>query len=279
MSFVRNTIASSAGMSQGTIAVGRRGSCPGRKQELLAPRHECDVDRGVDPLVRDIAGRAPAPCSRPLNSSKITSSIREPCRRGRVATIVRTSTTVDLRADAKKALRLVQRVCVDAAERIFPYSDDRVMRARERVIDRERSRHPCVSSQTLGLFDDHIGHLRMPIRRAHRTLRAMTSARGCSIKSVIRSGRSSMRGHDERDPDDSHDGVRIFCNSIVFRARGGATINPRLSFSDRCNQETMRHRQIPRFPEDALVGYLGRRLSKAGRSLVVSATSPLIVST
>ena len=102
----------------------------------------------------------------PLNSSKITSSMREPVSMSAVAMMVSEPPSSMLRAAPKKRFGLLQRVRVDAArEHLARRRHDRVVGARE-ARDRVEQDHDVllVLDQPLGLLDHHLGHLHVALR-------------------------------------------------------------------------------------------------------------------
>jgi hypothetical protein len=96
----------------------------------------------------------------PLNSSKITSSMREPVSTRAVAMMVSEPPSSMLRA-AEEALGLVQRVGVDAArEDLARRRHHGVVGAGEAGDRVEQDDHVLlVLDEALGLLDDHLGHL------------------------------------------------------------------------------------------------------------------------
>ena len=103
----------------------------------------------------------------PLNSSKMTSSMREPVSISAVAMMVSEPPSSMLRAAPKKRFGLLQRVRVDAArEDLARRRDDGVVGARE-ARDRVEQDHDValVLDEALGLLDDHLGDLHVARRR------------------------------------------------------------------------------------------------------------------
>ena len=103
----------------------------------------------------------------PLNSSKITSSMREPVSISAVATMVSEPPSSMFRAAPKKRFGPLQRVAVHAAR------EDLARRRHDRVVGARQARDRVeqdddvllVLDQPLGLLDDHLGHLHVPLRR------------------------------------------------------------------------------------------------------------------
>ena len=109
----------------------------------------------------------------PLNSSKMTSSMREPVSMSAVAMIVSEPPSSMLRAAPKKRFGLWRALESTPPERILPDGrHDRVVGAGE-ARDRVEQDHDValVLDEALGLLDDHLGDLdvaRRPARRRSR---------------------------------------------------------------------------------------------------------------
>ena len=103
----------------------------------------------------------------PLNSSKITSSMREPVSTRAVAMIVSEPAFLDVARGAEEALGLLQRVAVETAgEHLARRRTHAVVGARQaghRV--QEDDDVLLVLDQPLRLFDDHLGDLHVALRR------------------------------------------------------------------------------------------------------------------
>ena len=103
----------------------------------------------------------------PLNSSKMTSSMREPVSMSAVAMIVSEPPPSMLRAAPKKRLGRCSALASTPPERILPgVRHDRVVGARE-TRDRVEQDHDvaAVLDQALGLLDHHVGHLHVALGR------------------------------------------------------------------------------------------------------------------
>ena len=103
----------------------------------------------------------------PLNSSKITSSMRLPVSISAVAMMREAAALVDVARRAEEALGLLQRVGVHAArEDLARVRHHDVVGARQAGDRVEQDDHvPAVLDQPLGLLDHHVGHLHVAVGR------------------------------------------------------------------------------------------------------------------
>ena len=103
----------------------------------------------------------------PLNSSKITSSMREPVSTSAVATMVSEPPSSMLRAAPKKRFGRCSALLSTPPDRTLPDGrHDGVVGARE-ARDRVEQDDDVllVLDQALGLLDHHLGHLHVALRR------------------------------------------------------------------------------------------------------------------
>ena len=102
----------------------------------------------------------------PLNSSKITSSMREPVSMRAVAMMV-SEPFLDVAGCAEETLRALQRIGVDAArEHLAGGRHDRVVGPAEAGYRVEEDDHvAAVLHEALRLLDHHFGDLHVPARR------------------------------------------------------------------------------------------------------------------
>ena len=103
----------------------------------------------------------------PLNSSKMTSSIRLPVSISAVARIVSEPASSMLRAAPKKRLGFCSGLASTPPVRILPECGTSVLYARaRRVIESSRMTTSLPNSTiSLGLFDHHLGDLHVPAGR------------------------------------------------------------------------------------------------------------------
>ena len=103
----------------------------------------------------------------PLNSSKITSSIRLPVSISAVAMMREAAALVDVARRAEEALGLLQRVGVDAAREDLARVRHHDVVGPGQTGDRvEQDDHvAAVLHQPLGLLDHHVGHLHVAVGR------------------------------------------------------------------------------------------------------------------
>ena len=103
----------------------------------------------------------------PLNSSKITSSMREPVSISAVAMMVSEPPSSMLRAAPKKRLGRCSALASTPPERILPECGTTVLCARAEAGDRVEQDHhvALVLDQALGLLDHHVGHLHVALGR------------------------------------------------------------------------------------------------------------------
>jgi hypothetical protein len=129
----------------------------------------------------------------PLNSSKITSSIRLPVSTSAVAMIV-SEPPLDVPGRPEEALRLVEGVGVHPAGENLPgVGHGHVVGSGEARDGVQEDDHVLpVLDQALRLLEHHLGDLRVALRRLVEG-GGDTSASTCSSMSVTSSGRSSMR--------------------------------------------------------------------------------------
>src|SRR5687767_8587569 len=96
----------------------------------------------------------------PLNSSKMTSSIRDPVSISAVAMMEREPPPSMLRAAPKKRLGFWSALASTPPDRILPEWGTTTLWARaSRVIESSRITVPAVLHQPLGFFDHHAGDL------------------------------------------------------------------------------------------------------------------------
>ena len=109
----------------------------------------------------------------PLNSSKITSSMREPVSTSAVAMMVSEPPSSMLRAAPKNRFGCCSALLSTPPERILPDGGhDRVVGARQPGDRVEQDDDvPLVLDQALGLLDDHLGDLDVPLRAVRRRSR------------------------------------------------------------------------------------------------------------
>ena len=103
----------------------------------------------------------------PLNSSKITSSMREPVSTSAVAMMRQRAALFDIAGGAEEALGLVERVGIHAAgedlARVRLHGVVGARQARDRV---EQDDHVAlVLDHAPGLLDHHLRHLHVPLGR------------------------------------------------------------------------------------------------------------------
>ena len=103
----------------------------------------------------------------PLNSSKITSSMREPVSMSAVAMIVSEPPSSMLRAAPKKRFGFCSALRVETAgEHLARRRDHGVVGARQARDRVEQDHHVLlVLDQALGLLDHHLGDLHVALRR------------------------------------------------------------------------------------------------------------------
>jgi probable HAF family extracellular repeat protein len=165
----------------------------------------------------------------PLNSSKITSSMREPVSTSAVADDGERAALLDVARGAEEPLRLLQRVRVEAArEHLARGRDHRVVGAREAGDRVEQDEHVlAVLDEPLGLLDDHLGDLHVALRRLVEGRRDHLAVdRSLHVGDLL--GPLVDEQHDQVD-------LRVvgatdcamLCSSIVLPVRGGATMSPR----------------------------------------------------
>ena len=216
----------------------------------------------------------------PLNSSKITSSIREPVLTRAVATIVREPPPSMRRAAPKNRLGFSSAFASTPPDRIFPDIGVTVLCARaRRVMESRRMTTSCPDSTRRLAFSMTISATCTCRDAGSSNVELITSALGTvAMKSVTSSGRSSMSSTMSRTSGwFSAIAFAIFCRRIVLPARGGATINPRCPLPSGAIMSTTRMERSPVSVSRRMrwSGYRGRRLSKGTRFWIVSGSIPL----
>ena len=130
----------------------------------------------------------------PLNSSKITSSMRLPVSISAVAMIVSDPPSSMLRAAPKNRFGFCSAFESTPPDRTLPRGrDDGVVGARQARDRVEQDHHVLlVLDQALGLLDHHLGHLHVALRRLVEGRAEITSPLTDRCMSVTSSGRSSI---------------------------------------------------------------------------------------
>ena len=130
----------------------------------------------------------------PLNSSKITSSMREPVSISAVAMMVSEPPSSMLRAAPKKRFGRCSALASTPPERTLPEAGTIGVVGAGQAGDRVEQDHdvPLVLDQALGLLDHHLGHLDVARGRLVEGRARSTSPFTERCMSVTSSGRSSM---------------------------------------------------------------------------------------
>ena len=219
----------------------------------------------------------------PLNSSKITSSIRLPVSTSAVAMMVSDPPPSMFRAAPKNRFGFCSALASTPPERILPECGTTTLWARaRRVIESSRmtTSRPCSTSRFA--FSMTMSATCTWRSAGSSKVEEMTSAFTFSSMSVTSSGRSSMSSTMSTTSGwFSLMALASFWRRMVLPAFGGATIRPRwpLPIGERRSTTRIARSPVLCSSRIRLSGYLGRRLSNAIRCLVFSGSSKLTLST